>query len=74
MTPSESSIRARIGALSLHAQGKNNTAPARAKFMERFIGEVGPERVSPEGERTRRAELAKRAYFSKLALRRRKKR
>ncbi|MFQ6026631.1 MAG: hypothetical protein ACE5Q6_03855 [Dehalococcoidia bacterium] len=73
MSPSERSIRARIGALSLHAQGRTNTAPARAKFMEKFIDQIDPKRVLPEPERLRRAELARKAYFSKLALRRGKK-
>ena len=73
MTPAQRSIRARIGALSLHAQGGTNTAPARAAFDRRFLDEVDPERVLPESERQRRAELARKAYFSRLALKRHKK-
>ena len=70
MTPAERSLRGRIGAFSLHAMGKTDTRAARAAFMGRFEKEVDPEGVLPEPERLRRAELAKRAYFSKLALRR----
>jgi len=68
MTPSERSIRARIGAYSLHAQGRTNTGPAREKFMERFLWEVDPGGMLSETERQRRAEAAKKAYFSRLAL------
>ncbi len=68
MTSRERSLRARIAAFSLHAGGGTNTAPARAKFLDRFLREVDPDGVLPETERQRRAELAKRAYFSKLAL------
>jgi hypothetical protein len=34
----------------------------------RFLDEVDPDRVLPEAERLRRAEHARSAYFSKLAL------
>jgi hypothetical protein len=44
------------------------TAPARRQFDERFIDEVDPDRTLPEAERMRRAEHAKKAYFSALAL------
>ena len=68
LSPQESHLRARIGALSLHSQGRTNTAPARAAFLDRFAREVDPEGVLPEAERLRRADYAKRAFFSKLAL------
>jgi hypothetical protein len=68
MTPSERSLRGRIGAYSLHAQGRTNTGPARRKFMERFLREVDPDGVLPEAERRRRAEAAKKAHFARLAL------
>jgi len=63
----------RIGAFSLHAQGKTNTGPARASFLSRFEDEVDPERTLPADERHKRAEFAKRAYFTRLALKSRKK-
>lgn len=44
------------------------TSPARAAFNARFDDEVDPARRLPAGERARRAESARRAYFMKLAL------
>ena len=68
MTPNERSIRGQIGALALHAQGRGNTGPARAKFLSRFEDEVDPNRVLPIAERQRRADLAKKLHFKRLAL------
>lgn len=68
MTPAERSIRGRIGAYSLHAQGGTNTGPARAAFLSRFEAEVDPESVLPLAERQRRAAAARKAHFSRLAL------
>lgn len=42
---------------------------ARKAFMERFDREVDPDGVLDPAERARRAEHAKTAYFSRLALR-----
>jgi hypothetical protein len=36
--------------------------------MERFYDEVDPERVLPEAERELRAQSARKAYFSRLAM------
>jgi hypothetical protein len=44
------------------------TRPARDKFNQRFLDEVDPERVLSEAERERRAEHARKAYFTGLAL------
>ena len=68
MTSTERTLRGRIGALSLHAQGKTNTGPARAKFLARFDAEVDPDGVLPEAERSKRAEQARKLYFTRLAL------
>jgi len=68
MTPNEKTLRGRIGALSLHAQGKTNTGPARAKFLARFEAEVDPDGLLPEAERSKRAEQARKLYFTRLAL------
>jgi len=65
---STATLRGRIGALSLHAQGKTNTGPARDAFNRRFEREVDPDGVLPEAERLRRAELAKKLHFTRLAL------
>lgn len=44
------------------------TAPAREKFLDRFERQVDPGGVLPAGERAKRAENAKKAYFQRLAL------
>lgn len=61
-------LRARVGAHALHSQGKTNTAPARKAFNDRFENEVDPDRVLDPTERARRAEHARKAYFTRLAL------
>ena len=63
------SLRGRIGAYRLHAlyDPRITTAAARSAFNNRFCREVDPNSVLPEGERLRRAEAAKKAYFSRLA-------
>lgn len=70
LSPSQRSQRARKAAHRLHSQydSREVTKPARAKFNERFVNEVDPERTLPEAERLRRADHAKRAYFIGLAL------
>jgi hypothetical protein len=71
MTPQDRILRARIGAYTLHANctdPKAHTAPARKAFLGRFEREVDPNGLLSPGERQRRAELARKAYFSKLAL------
>lgn len=70
LTPEQRSLRARIGAYSLHAthDPKVTSAPGRAAFLARFEREVDPDGVLPEPERQRRAQLALKAHMSKLAL------
>lgn len=68
LAPNERTLRARLAAHTLHARGGTNTEPARAAFEVRFLDEVDPERVLPEAERARRAEHAKKAYFTRLSL------
>jgi hypothetical protein len=67
--PVEMALRGRIGAYRLHAthDSREITAKARATFLERFEREVDPDGTLPEGERLRRAEHARKAYFSQLA-------
>jgi len=70
MTPGERTLRARMAAYRLHAthDPKETTAAARAAFLARFEREVDPDgRLSPS-ERRRRAEAARKAYFTKLAI------
>lgn len=65
------SLRGRIGAYALHAKydSRELTAPARAKFLARFLEQVDPDRTLPEQERLRRAYQALRAHMARLALR-----
>lgn len=44
------------------------TAPARAAFHERFEREVDPDGTLAPTERSRRADMARRAYETRLAL------
>ena len=66
---SEASLRGKIGAFSLHAahDSRKITAPARRAFLNRFESEVDPKGVLTPEERSRRADMAKKAYFTKLA-------
>ena len=68
-SPQRRSLVSTIGAHALHSQydSRELTANARAKFDQRFLDEVDPERVLPEPERARRADHARKAYFAKLA-------
>ena len=66
----ERSLRARLAAYALHAQRdpRETTANGRAAFLARFDREVDPEGVLEPEERRRRAEQARRAYFTRLSL------
>jgi hypothetical protein len=66
----ERSLRARLAAYALHAQRdpRETTANGRAAFLARFDREVDPEGLLEPGERRRRAEQARRAYFARLSL------
>ncbi len=68
LSTAERSLRGRIAAYSLHAQGGTNTAPARRAFLSKFEAEVDPEHILPVCERLRRAACARKAHFAKLAL------
>ena len=70
MYSNDRSLIGRIGAYRLHAShdSREITAPARRAFLARFEDEVDPNGTLPPAERARRAEMAKRAYFTGLAL------
>lgn len=70
LTPEERALRARIAAHALHSKcnSKDLTAKARETFLARFEAEVDPEGILSPGERKRRAEHARKAYFARLAL------
>ncbi len=69
LTPEERSQRARLAALTRwsHEDPMPNAQRANAGLMAKFVDEVDPDRVLPEAERSRRAEAAKRAHFTRLA-------
>lgn len=71
MTPDERALRARIAAHALHAQrdGREITAAARGKFLDRFARMVDPDLTLPEDERDRRARSALKAHMLSLSLR-----
>lgn len=75
LTPAQRSIRARIGALTLHATHDTLVVslPGRQAFLERFEREVDPNNELPAEERERRARYARSAYFQKLRLQRARK-
>lgn len=68
---SSAALRGRIGAYTLHAthDPRETTKPARAAFLARFEREVDPDGKLPPAERLRRAGYARKAYFTRLALR-----
>ncbi len=70
MSPSERVLRARLAAHSLHAKrdSREMTTSGRAAFLARFEREVDPDGALDPTERRRRAEHARRAYFTRLAL------
>jgi hypothetical protein len=61
-------LRARLAAYSQHAQGRTNTSAARAALERKFELEVDPDGLLSGPERTRRAEFARKAYYTRLAL------
>jgi hypothetical protein len=60
-----------MAAYTLHARrdARLTTASARTAFLARFEDEVDPDRSLSASERERRVAAAKKAYFTKLALR-----
>jgi len=70
VSDSLASMRGRLGAFSLHAQvgGREITANARSAFLQRFLDQVDPHRILPPAERERRAGMARKAHFQRLAL------
>ncbi len=69
LTPAERSLWARAAAYRLHSlyDSRELTANARAAFQDRFASQVDPDGTLPEAERQRRAECARKAYYTALA-------
>jgi hypothetical protein len=68
LSPKERSLRARVGAYALHAQGGTSTKAGTIAFLARFEAQVDPEGVLPANERARRAQFARKSYMASLAL------
>jgi hypothetical protein len=68
--PQERILRAKLAAHAMHAShdSKAVSQPARDAFLARFEREVDPEGKLPPAERARRAEHAKKAHMTRLAL------
>lgn len=66
----ERSLAGRLGAYIAHSRhdGLEITRAAREAFRSKFEREVDPDGVLPEDERLRRAEMARKAHFARLAL------
>ena len=71
---SNRTLIARIGAYSLHAKhdSRVTSAPGRKAAAlaldARLLAEIDPDGNLPEAERARRLECARKAHFSRLAL------
>lgn len=71
-TNTERSLAGRLGAhirWAAETDPAAATAPARAAFLDRFEREVDPDGTLAPDERTRRAAHARKAYFTRLAMR-----
>ena len=70
LSPKERVLHSRLAAHTLHSKydSKALTASARQAFLDSFEKEVDPEGLLPVPERQRRAAHARKAYFTKLAL------
>jgi len=68
-TPAERTLRARADAYRLHSlyDSRELTANARVAFNDRFARQVDPDGALPIAERQRRAECARKAYFTEPA-------
>ena len=70
-TPQERTLRAQLAAHQSWANTPDpsaRTRPARNAFDARFDREVDPDGLLDPAERSRRADHARRAYFTRLAL------
>ena len=59
-----------MGAHSLHAQGKTNTAPACAAMEAKFRAEVDPEGKLSPAELEKRVRHAKSVYYARMSAKR----
>ena len=80
LSPSQRTLRARIGAHTLHSKydSRLTSAPGRKaaadKLNAQLLAEIDPGNTLTEAERARRLHHARKAHFSRLALGRVRKR
>jgi hypothetical protein len=67
---SERVLTGRLGAYVVHSRydSRELTKAAREAFRSKFERDVDPDGVLPVEERLRRAEMARKAHFTRLAL------
>jgi hypothetical protein len=58
----------RLGALTVHARGRTNTAPARAAWEAKLAAEIDPDGSLTPDELARRMQFAMRARMTRLAM------
>jgi hypothetical protein len=70
MTHAQRVLLGRLGAYTLHSRydSAELVRPAREAFLSKFEREVDPEGLLDPAERARRADMARKAYFTRLAL------
>lgn len=74
LTPTEATLRGRIGSFRLHAlyDSRETTAAAReaskTALDRRLLAEVDPDEALDPAERDRRLGYARKAHFARLAL------
>jgi len=70
LAPAERTLRARLAAHTMHSRHdpRETTKAARAASLARFERQVDPDGILDAAERARRAEHAKRAFFTGMAL------
>lgn len=71
LTPAQRTLRAKLAAHVSWANTEDRaarTAAARKAAHDRFAKQVDPEGVLPPEERAKRAENARKAHFSRLAM------
>lgn len=66
--PDEMARRGRLGGLTTHSRhdSREITKNARAALQDRFIREVDPHLELPVDERERRAQIAKKLYYTRI--------
>jgi hypothetical protein len=70
VTPGARRLQGRAGAFRMHSMYdvRETSKAGRDAAWEKFLAQVDPERILPAAERERRAEAARKAHMSSIAL------